>query len=196
MSTLSPRIGVRSRRSRRSASTGDAGLGAPVDCTTRCQGTSCPCRLITAPTVRPEPDPTYSATSPYDMTLPRGIRSTTSRTATAYGVGRPPSTIRVPSPADTLAACCRTAATVGLIGRQGGVDLGGPGRHAALHVHRVAEPGRLDPGQRLRRPHAGLAVEHQRPVLRQLGQRLAGEDAVLGDQYAARDLHDLVLDRL
>jgi hypothetical protein len=62
------------------------------------------------------PEPTYSATSPYDMTLPRGIRSTTSSTATAYGVGRPPWRGRVASPADTLAVRLRTAATLGVPG--------------------------------------------------------------------------------
>ena len=113
MSTLSPRIGVFSARSSRSASTGEAGFGPPLDCTTRCHGTSCPCRLITAPTDRPDPLPTNSATSPYDITRPRGIRSTTASTSAAYGVGRPPWIGLVASPAEMLAARSGTGQYVG-----------------------------------------------------------------------------------
>ena len=116
MFTLSPRIGVFSARSNVNASTGEAGLGPPVDCTTRCQGTSWPCRLITAPTARPDPRPTNSATSPYDMTLPRGMRSTTASTSAAYGVGGPPWIGLVASPAEMLAVCLGTDQYVGRLG--------------------------------------------------------------------------------
>ena len=133
MSTRSPRIGTPSTRSSRSASAGADGAGSPVDSTTRCHGTSCPCRLITAPTARPEPDPTNSATSPYDITLPGGIRSTAASTRAAYGVGAPPPTGLVARPADRLA--------------------GGPDRRPRSRTaSRYAGPGPAEAGRPQARP--------------------------------------------
>src|SRR5437660_119113 len=76
---------------------------------------------------------------------------------------------------------------------QRGVDVPHPRDNPTLHVYRVAEPGRLDRRQRLRRPDAGLAVQHDLAVLGQAGERLAGEDVALGYQPGAGDLDDLVL---
>src|SRR5262245_15338823 len=80
--------------------------------------------------------------------------------------------------------------------RQRRVDLLDPGDDAALYVYRVAESGGLDRGERLGRPYARLAVQHDLPILRQSCQRLAGEDVALRDEYAARNAHDVVLGRL
>ncbi len=59
--------------------------------TTRCQGTPPPCRAMIAPTsraeARPERSASASATAPYDITRPGGIRSTSSSTASTYSSG-------------------------------------------------------------------------------------------------------------
>ena len=58
-----------------------------------------------------------------------------------------------------------------LVDRQRRVDLVDPADDAALHVHGVAEAGALQHRQRLRRADAGLAVQDDLLVLRQLGER-------------------------
>src|SRR5262245_7578613 len=82
------------------------------------------------------------------------------------------------------------------VDRQGRVDVPDPGHHAALDVDGLAEPGRLDRGERLGRPYPRLAVQDDLPVLREAGQCLAGQDLPLGYQAGAGDAHDLVLGRL
>jgi hypothetical protein len=89
-STFSPTTGQPSARSSASASCRNGSAGRPDACTTRCHGTSRPWLVSTVPTVRGEPLPMSSATSPYVITLPRGMASTTSRTSRAYGVGGAP----------------------------------------------------------------------------------------------------------
>src|SRR5262245_40957558 len=83
MSTLSPdaRRGTKSVRSRRMASRSYPLTAEPSARTTRHQGTAPPCSAMTRPTIRGPPRPRYSAISPYAMTRPGGIRSTTSSTA-------------------------------------------------------------------------------------------------------------------
>src|SRR5258705_12878878 len=63
-------------------------------------------------------------------------------------------------------------------------------------MYGVAEPGRLDRGERLGTAYARLAVEDDLTVLRQGGECLARQDVTLGYQYRTGDLHDLVLGRL
>src|SRR5690348_10914833 len=48
----------------------------------------------------------------------------------------------------------------GSVDRKRGVDVADPRDDPTLDVYRVPEPGRLDRRERLGRPYAGLAVQH------------------------------------
>ena len=81
------RSGVRSALYLASATCSCPASSDPSACTTRHQATPPPHSAITRPTCLGPPSPRYSATSPYDMTLPGAIESTTSRTRAAYPSG-------------------------------------------------------------------------------------------------------------
>src|SRR3954451_22192525 len=89
MSMRSPRMGTFSRRSAASCRCATPGAQVPSARSTRCHGTWAPYLAMTIPTARADPIPTYSATSPYDITRPRGIRSTASSTRCANTVISP-----------------------------------------------------------------------------------------------------------
>src|SRR4051794_41083320 len=129
-------------------------------------------------------------------------RSTRSPCATTYPIAASMSTTIVTLQLNTAFGCAvpttrpphrkvRRPQREGSVRRQGGIDRFDPGEHAALDVDGVLEAGRLQCRERLRRPHARLAVQHDLLVLRELRQRLTGEDVALRDEGGARDAHDL-----
>src|SRR4051794_28064803 len=110
---------------------------------------------MTLPTPRAPPRPSSSAMSPYVITMPSGIVSTTSSTSSANSLGAAP-----PRPG------CVT--TVSSVDRQARVDVAHPRQHATGQVGDVGAAGCCQQPGGLCRPHAALADNHHGEAGRQL----------------------------
>src|SRR6476619_1797106 len=109
------------------------------------------------------------------MTRPAGIRSTTSRTSSAYGGGSSPP----------------VAVTISSVRRQAGVDVLHPGEHPAVDVRRVRVSGGAEQTQALRRADARSAVQNDSLVEWQLLPRITVVEGGLRYGDGTRDGHDL-----
>ena len=74
------------------------------------------------------------------------------------------------------------------------VDLPYPGTDTATDVYRVGQPGSVDQSQDLCRSDAGLAVEDDLFVMRQVRQRSTSLEVTLRNQNGSRNLVDVSLD--
>src|SRR5699024_6649614 len=100
----------------------------------------------------------------------------------------------------TLANAHRRASRVGVrdirsVRGQARVDLVCPRRDATTDMRCVGETGFVQRGECLRGTSTGLAVQHDRLVLGQLGQCRTRQDLVLRDEFRAGNVDDLVLVR-